>query len=568
MKAIKMCMLVILACLVSISAWSQTLPTSQTAGGLSQQEKFRYKGRNLEERIQTEKDTPEGVKKEDIIPEDSGPMVLVEDIQVEGATLLAPEEIQTTISGHVGTEMSLAAMQKLADMITDIYRAKGYATSRAYLPPQKVIDGQLIIRVIEGKIGKIDIQGNKYFKTSMLRDKIGLEPQGYFDYSALQRSMVYINQSPDRTAKAILAPGATPGTTDVILEIKDSFPLHVGFEYDNYGSRYIGKHRYSAILEYNNVLGFDDKLYAKMQITESDYLKLQQFRYLFPFDSTLDIGAYYVGSKSALGKEFEDADAFGTADIFGIFANKTIIETNALEVRLNAGFDHKHSENDFLGVETSRDDLRVLKLGFDIDQLDPWGRNILTAELDYGVDAFGAMDDKDAHASRAGAGSRFQKGAFNFFRLQELPYETSFLWKNSAQFTNHNLVAGEQFQIGGATSVRGYPPAEYSGDKGYYTAAELSVPFYFIEKDKKVPFREEKLYDSLRMVFFYDFGWVNLKTLSTGEKENQVLRGWGFGTRLNVGSDLTCRVEIGYPAGKTPSDGDHAHSWVEFTWKY
>ena len=52
-------------------------------------------------------------------------------------------------------------------------------------------------------------------------------------------------------------------------------------------------------------------------------------------------------------------------------------------------------------------------------------------------------------------------------------------------------------------------------------------------------------------------------------QKHQQIRGWGFGFRLNVGDDLTCRVEVGYPLGhKTPSDSDHAHPWVEFTWKY
>ena len=54
-------------------------------------------------------------------------------------------------------------MQKVADLITDIYRRKGYVTSRAYLPPQRVEQGILEIRIVEGITGDIDIIGTKQY---------------------------------------------------------------------------------------------------------------------------------------------------------------------------------------------------------------------------------------------------------------------------------------------------------------------------------------------------------------------------------------------------------------------
>ncbi|MDD5595645.1 MAG: POTRA domain-containing protein, partial [Candidatus Omnitrophica bacterium] len=66
---------------------------------------------------------------------------------------------------------------KIADKITEIYRKKGRTTSRAYLPPQTIKDGILTIKVIEGKVGKIDIRGNRYFRTSLLEKKLNLSPK-------------------------------------------------------------------------------------------------------------------------------------------------------------------------------------------------------------------------------------------------------------------------------------------------------------------------------------------------------------------------------------------------------
>ena len=241
-----------------------------------------------------------------------------------------------------------------------------------------------------------------------------------------------------------------------------------------------------------------------------------------------------------------------------------------MDLRFNLGFDYKSIKNFLLGTRSSRDEVRVLKTGFDLDLIDNWGRNIFISELDIGFPhILGGMDSKDSDASRSGAAGKFFKGVFHLFRLQPGPFSTSILWKNSAQYSNYYLVASEEFQIGGATSVRGYPPAEYAGDKGYYTSLELSLPFYFISKDARIPFFTEKSwYDALRFVVFYDWATAHLNRLAASDKKHQTIKGWGFGARLNIGNDLTCRVEIGYPLGKTPSDEDHAHPWVEFTWKY
>lgn len=551
-------------------AFAQT-PATQTAGGVIRQEKTIEKDRALEKKIKKEKPNPVMDIEEDELSSDSGSKVGVNKIIVENVTLLSGQEITEITASFTGRELSLKGLQKIADLITDEYRKKGYVTSRAYIPPQTVKEGVVIIRVVEGKLGKLTIQGNRFFKTSLLEGKMKLSPNGYFDYSALQTSLVYINEAPDRKAKATLAPGKEPGTTDIIIEVADRLPIHAGFEYDNYGSRYISSDRFSGVIEHNNLLGFDDKFYYKYTLSEGDYLKQQLGRYIFPLSDTLSLGGYFLLSKLKLAEELKDLDARGKARLYGFFVDKWLLNNDDLDIRANLGFDYKDIRNYLLGAESSKDEVRLLKTGLDIDWNDPWGRNIIFPELNFGIpNIMGGMDDKDTHASRIGAGGQFTKALLTYFRLQKMPLQSSFLWKNSAQLSNNNLVASEQFQMGGAASVRGYPPAEKAGDKGWYTAAEISFPVYFLPKKAKVPFTvKEKWYDDLRLVVFYDWATTRLNTPLPGEKKNETLRGWGFGWRFNVKDNLSMRVEIGYPlSGKTPSDGDHAHPWIEFTSKF
>ncbi|MFC1632478.1 ShlB/FhaC/HecB family hemolysin secretion/activation protein [Candidatus Omnitrophota bacterium] len=553
----------------NVLALAQQAPASQTAGAVSSREKISQKFKTLEERVKEKREVAKEAPTEEIVLPDEGPKVLITKIVVEYAVLLSEKEIREIIAPFENTELSVQGMQKIADLISAAYRKKGYVTSRAYLPPQTISDGVLIIRVVEGTLGQLGIKGNKHFSTPLLKKRIGIEPEGYFDYSALQRSLVYINEHPDRTVKAVLTPGQEPGTTDIVVEVDDRRPMHAGFYYDNYGSRYIGRDRYSLVFEHNNLFGQDDKLYIKGQMAEDSHLYLQQGRYTYPLSRRLELGGHLLFSKLKLGQEFAGLDSGGKSKIFGLFSNYRLVERDNWDMRLNFGLDVKDITNELSGAELSHDELSIAKVGFDLDAEDDWGRTVLTAALETGIaDFLGSMEAKDPNASRAGAGGKFTKGVFNVFRLQPMPFSTWILLKNSFQLSNYNLVAAEQFQIGGATSVRGYPPGEYSGDQGFYSALEWSVPFYGLSRDFRVPFRKEKLYDTFRFVFFFDIGGVTLNNPQVGEDEHRTIRAAGFGGRLTIPEELEIRVEVGYPlSGPTPSDSDHAHVWIEFRYK-
>jgi len=494
---------------------------------------------------------------------------LVNKIDVQGATIPTDLEIDKIIAVYQGTMMSLADAQKVADLITDIYRKKGFITSRAYVPAQTMSGNVLTIKTIEGRLGEVDVKGNKYFKTSLIKRELHLTQGGYFNYSTLQKSMVYLNQSPDRVAGTILAPGQTPGTTDVVVNVKDQLPIHAGFIYDNYGSRYIDSNRYALTLEDNNLLGFDDRLFAKVQTSDNNYMRFGQLQYVVPVTETLNIGAYGVYSHLHLTKEFADLDATGTAKVLGVFFDKALIQAQGFDLRVNGGFDYKNISNDELGSLVSRDKERVLKLGTELDITDRFGRTIINPEIDVGLpDFLGGMSSKDGLASRLGSGGSFQKGDISVYRLQPLPLETSLLWKNTGQWSHDTLPAAEEFELGGPASVRGYGVDEAAGDKGLYSALEWSVPPYFIPDYMKVPFSQVGLKDSLRLVTFYDFGFVHSNSVAAGEVKDTTLKSYGYGFRFNMRDNLTLRIEVGYPIGPKPSDGSSAHLWAELAMKY
>ncbi len=556
-------MLVLFCCLISLPFSS----FAQTAGTIERSEQQLDKAKQLQERIDQEKPP---VIIEDEKPAQPGPVdgqenVLVNKIEVTGVTLVPMSEIDKLTAGYQGKKLTISDMQKLADLITEVYRRKGYVTSRAYLPPQKIKDGLLEIRVIEGVTGNLDVKGNRFFRPSLIKRYVHLEKGKAFNYDTLRNDLSRLNEHPDRRVKAVLVPGKEPGTTDIVLEVKDKLPLHANLSWDNYGSRYLRKNHYTTVISDNNLLGFDDMFSLQYQLADGQDYRLLSLRYLIPVMEKLKIGFWGYKSNLSLGKEYKDLSIRGKSKLYSLYGIYELLRGENLTLAVNLGFDYKDNFNFQTGLEQSRDRLRVAKLGFDLDLLDKWGgRTIFSPEFDFGISGImGGLHSRDPRSSRDGAGGRFNKTNVTLLRLQKMPFSSTLLWKNQLQFTHNILTATEQFQLGGISNVRGYPAAESVGDQGYAMTWEWSFPVYFIPKELRVPFTQERLYNVLRFAGFYDWGNVHLFRPQAGESKNKTLRSLGCGLRFNLPQNFALRADFAWPLDAKPSDGDSFHPWLQ-----
>jgi hemolysin activation/secretion protein len=541
-----------------------------TTGKVGSSERQIEKEKELRLRIEKEK---AAVPIEEEKPVEAAPVpsaeekALVSNIRVSGVTIFDESEISAVTAGFLNKELTLKEMQKVADLITDLYRKNGFVTSRAYLPPQKIDGGVLEIRVIEGITGQVEIKGNRFFRSAQLKRALGMTTGEPFNYNRLRRNLSRMNEHPDRNGKAVLVPGKEPGATDIVVEVKDKLPLHAEVGWDNFGSRFIRKNHYTTVLTDNNLLGFDDILSAQYQVSAAEDYRLGSLRYLFPVDPRLKVGAFGSYSYLALGKEYREVMARGKSRMYSLFGMYDLIAEDNLGVVFNLGFDYKDSFNFQLTDEESRDRLRVAKAGFDVDISDDFqGRTIVSQEISTGIAGImGGLREVDTRASRSGAGGKFVKNTFDVLRLQKTPLDTMLLWKNQLQLSPYILTATEQFQVGGIANNRGYPSAENVGDQGLASSLELNLPFYGLSRDIKLPCGGVKLYDAMKWAVFYDWGFTKLRRPQAGESKTRTLRSFGCGYRFNLPRNFYFRADFGWPLDKTPSDNDHFHPWLSVT---
>src|SRR5690606_20262503 len=81
-------------------------------------------------------------------------------VNVEGNTAFSDEELKFAYEDLLGKEISLLDAQGAVERITELYRSNQYILSQAVLPSQSVNNGVLTIRVVEGFIANVVIQGD------------------------------------------------------------------------------------------------------------------------------------------------------------------------------------------------------------------------------------------------------------------------------------------------------------------------------------------------------------------------------------------------------------------------
>jgi hemolysin activation/secretion protein len=509
-------------------------------------------------------------------PSDQPEAVFVSRFRVTGVTVFAEAPIRALLAEGEGRALTLVQMEGFAGRITAFYRRHGYLLARAYVPVQEMRDGVVEIAVLEGRVGRIEVSGARWYDPDLLRSYV--RPRGEFPvYHAgdYERGLLLLNELPGLEVKSTLKPGAETGTTDILLDVEKDRLITGSVDANNYGTPVTGYERFGVTLNLNNPLGVGDGLaFRGLTSRMGGALWFTRLSYTAPLDTqgTRLIGAYtHIRVGANVGASVGDVDVRGNGDVGSLYAVHPFIRSRELSVHGQAGFDYKDFHNEFQvddEILIQKDRLRVFSVGTSLGSIDRWrGINNLSLTLWQGIGDFlgGLKGDRDSHASRPGAGGTFTKLTGEVARLQQITTTTSLYLKAGGQWASRGLVAPEQFIVGGQGTVRGYPVAEISGDNGYTVTGEFrwNAPGF---ADTRA-FLGKKWGEILQFFVFVDHGGASLLDPQPGERRNRWLTGAGIGVQLSVPDNFFLKLEFAKPVikpidGKRPSD--HLDNYVYF----
>ena len=464
----------------------------------------------------------------------------VKRIHIEGNTVFSEDTLRKTISSWENRDLTLDEIRRAAETITQYYLAAGYITCRAYIPPQKLTDGTVTIRILEGKLGEVRVRGGHPAARKNIESFFSASKNKVIEYSKLLKGLSRAGLHPDRSVKAVVAPGDTLGTSDLALDIEDRFPLHLGAEINNYGTRLTGRERYNLSLRHTNLFGWDDIFAGRLQAGEEVFAGGLQT--LLPVgDGLTKIGGTVNYTEVGVGQEFQDLNIEGTAFAWSLLAQRTLAETDPADFTLTGSFESKSVDNTTLNISVSRDELRLFHAGLDIDERDNLGRSFVTNDFVFGVSAFGASEKNSDRLSRSGSGAPFFIYRGNATRLHPVTGWLLLRMQISGQWTSDGLVSSEQYDIGGIYTVRGYPQNDYLADSGAGGNLEAQIPFFLFP-------------DKIKLVAFFDGAYGKLNRPAAGENVSKTNFGAGGGMRFELPGNWRGSFVWAAPFGNDTTD--------------
>jgi hemolysin activation/secretion protein len=487
----------------------------------------------------------------------------VRRIVLSGCEALSGEELRPALPPEGEAERSVAELRAVADRITAIYHARGYAWAVAYVPPQEATDGVVEIAVREGRIGRVRVDGNRYYGTGFILDHLqDVEAPAPLNLPDLERGLRLLNDIPALRVDAALQPGELPGSIDVQIRAEDRLPMTVEVGYDNYGSETVGRDRGGAAFGAHNLWGAGHSLsvrgMASLNAREGE-LGFVRADYVIPFGAGTRLRAYAAAFDFDADEDRAVLEPAGDGTVLGLSASHALVRSYGLSVWAELGYESKSLTQELIGLETARDELRIALVALRLEWAEgAGGRWDVVARLRQGLgDVGGGLGNNDPDASRSKADGDFTILELQAWRYQRVTDGIQLMGRLRAQWAGEPLVVSEQFALGGHDSVRGYPPFESAGDRGYAASLEARFKLPFLEGIPDPFGGEGSAVDLFQVAGFIDTGKRVREQAVAPERRSQALTGAGVGLRVESPGVFSLHLDVAWPISEAdPSDGE------------
>lgn len=481
-------------------------------------------------------------------------------VHITGNTEYTEEQLMNLICNKIGQTVTINDLVGMANTITEYYQKNGYISTTAYLPPQKVEDGNVEIIVLEGKYGNITIEGNKwarkkYLSATFLKDK-SIQEDKVLNIADIQESLREINALDYVKGFVSLQDNEdSEEYTDLTLNVKDRFPIDFDFRFDNQGRSSVGLNRFVIFAGMNNLTGFGDQLLSTTSMARSSFS--QGVFYSVPIgrhETKLNVGYSYSTTKLDRG-EFKSLDIRGKSHAFFFDVSRRLIKTENYKLYGDVGFDLRNTNTTYSNLGQKVDlygyRTRSIKLNLTSIKDDVYGKWFGNIGAAKGIDLFGASntDVNSGLSGKRNPSNRIFKIQASIARLQVLPWRILGIFTANGQWVNRNAWYTDKLQIGGISSVRGFEEGYFLRDYGVTGTAEFRVPIPGLSHlPKKLKFID----DSVRLAAFCDIGWFG--DYSKSYSSSTFIMSAGGGLVLKMTRYLSGNVYFGVPIINKPDD--------------
>ena len=469
--------------------------------------------------------------------------VYIERIEVSPSQILTEDEIKSIIEEYTQENLKIEQLQEIINKINTLYLQKGYVTARAFLPEQDIENETIKIQLVEGKVGNINIENNKWTRTSFIRKRIKLQEGQLFNIETLETNIVNLNRyNEGLNVNGTLEPGKEElGTTDITLKTEEKLPFHITALMDNTGRNTIGQYRGGLMLQDDSLLGFRDKLTVGAFANKNMITPFADYN--IPVNKNDDrVGFSFSSSNSRINNgPYRIFNIKSRSQNYSIYYTHPFIRKPWTELSSTLSLNYKRSITSFDGADIYKNDVASAQAGLNWRYDTARGIWYINQNVSYAFPLF----DKDSNYLKLDGGIlRLHDFGHGFIGTLKANYQV---------IPNREVVPYiDQFLAGGGATVRGYSEGILIGRDGYLVSMEMLFPL----APRSISNRTKtKLYpfigNYVKGFVFVDhagvFPYKGSGMGSSGYDQNDFLLSTGAGLKINLPKDATLKLAWGIP---------------------
>ena len=467
-------------------------------------------------------------------------------MNIEGATVFSSEELAKSFEPFLASNVGQAELDKIADDITDRYRRAGYVLSYAMVPEQSVASGIVRIRVIEGYVEKVRLQGNARTAAAVKDIVARVAADRPLRTSTLERILGLARD----------VPGVILGDTSLSRSRGDPARHQLTIV--------LGENRVRGLLYSDNrgtiqgarVRGYSSVSVASVAIP-GDQLQLDaftipsdKFRFFYgQAKASVPLGSngLRLAASASLGDQFQKMpgpDQHGRSRQLIADLAYPIVKSRAFSLVGHVSLGDWKSEEKRNDATIQRDRLQVARTWVEFSRVSK-SRIDGRVGISQGLDLGPATEAGDPLASRPFASSKFTKFNADVQIATPVSKRLTVRLDTSAQYSTRPLLAPEEFALGGSRIGRAFDFNDVTGDHGIGSMLELSYRVGDVKAGPK----------ALELLAFVDGGGAFRRRPSPGFPDKQWLASAGVGTRFSA-LGMLWAGEVGVPIARSHVERD------------
>lgn len=404
-------------------------------------------------------------------PNSNTQTIPVKTIEVTGSTVFGSDQLNSIIQPFEGRDLTLEQLRQVADAITQLYLDRGYITSRAILVDQAITNGVVQIRVIEGSLEEIQIEGTRRVNPDYIRSRVQMGAGTPLSTAKLEDQLRLLRADPlFENVEASLRAGSRVGQSILIVRVVEGNPFEGSIGIDNYSPPSVGSERLGASALYRNLTGDGDTVAASYYHTTrsgADSFELSYRVPVNPMNGTVQLRTSLSRNK-VVESDFSFFNIQGDSQLYEISFQQPLVRSPRQEFALSLGLTVQESKAlagpfpispgaNSEGITNTT----VIKFGQDYIRRDPRGAWSVRSLFSLGTGLFGATINPDPDPD-----GRFFSWLGQVQRVQVLNNDNFLIVGADIQLTPDTLLPSQQFVIGGGQSLRGYRQNIRAGDNG------------------------------------------------------------------------------------------------------